>query len=326
MTRCARPCGAALRAFCALRACPAFAGMTMELGVPALCAPTRGKRTASQHRGFDGQCVQRKQGAIGLGQHREQGTAAQADTNPKQAAAQVSIAQPLAAMQPGHQTKQDEGGRQHRLTLHDVQRGGHEEWMQQPQGGAEQGRQVDAPGQCRIARNPDRHTVRRGRHRPWIRPAACRVPSPRGRPVPTSGISVQRAAKPRQQLREQRAIHQVQDQAGALEREGISRPVVPIEQEAQQGERTAKRIVEAGGDVAPERRPVVDRPAVAQGRQVGKVIEQEAAVQTRPVGGERQRRACAGSRGEDGGGTLAHGSAYPEKRRAAQGGPSTTWL
>jgi len=39
MTRCARPFGAALRAFCALRACPAFAGMT---SVKALSSQIRG--------------------------------------------------------------------------------------------------------------------------------------------------------------------------------------------------------------------------------------------------------------------------------------------
>ena len=56
--------------------------------------------------------------------------------------ARGASAQQPAAMQPCQQAEQDEGRRQHRLALHDVQRGRDEQRMQCPKPGTEQRRRI----------------------------------------------------------------------------------------------------------------------------------------------------------------------------------------
>ena len=69
----------------------------------------------------------------------------------------------------------------------------------------------------------------------------------------------------------------MQYEVRALERPGIGRPVMGIDQESKQRKRASRGIGRAGGDVAPERGKRIHGTCFAQGRQVSVVVEQEAA-------------------------------------------------
>jgi len=86
----------------------------------------------------------------------------------------------------------------------------------------------------------------------------------------------------------------VQDQVGALERVGVGRPVASIQQKAQQGQRPPSRVCLAGGDVAPERGPGVDRTGGTQRGKVAEIVEQEGAVEAWMVDKDRYQQAQAG--------------------------------
>ena len=81
-----------------------------------------------------------------------------------------------------------------------------------------------------------------------------------------------------QQGSQQRTVEQMQDQAGALEGIRGSWPVACVEQKAQQGQWATGRVGGAGGDIAPEGRPMIDRAGGTEGRQVGEIVEQETAM------------------------------------------------
>ena len=105
--------------------------------------PLRQRRfaIAPVHRRVQHPGQQRQQRAVGLARHRQQRADADAADHPRGACARRTREQ-RAAVAPGQQAEQAEGGREHGLALHDVQRGGDEQGMQQPQAGAEQRRGV----------------------------------------------------------------------------------------------------------------------------------------------------------------------------------------
>ena len=78
---------------------------------------------SAQYRVFENQRQRRQQDAVAFAEYGQQGARAQTQNQPCQPGETMTAQQPLPTMQPGQQSQQDKGRRQHGFALHDIQCG-----------------------------------------------------------------------------------------------------------------------------------------------------------------------------------------------------------